>query len=165
MKPGSPEVVTCGAVMQLAWACTKGNTQDQNRACQPRSRAISFMASGKILTVVNLLSFLVARIGQVIFDEEDMHDFGVFLVILAAVVGILFLMAQIMTHYHVVVRWKSMSIQFLDFGKRQDQAPRTSGKLMIRQVVHDFWRHSNCGGGGLGWSAFWKVKTAFPSPL
>ncbi len=102
---------------------------------------VNFMASGKILNLVS--AFVVARIGLVIFDEEDMHDFRVFLVILAAVVGMLFLMAQIMTHYHVVVRWKSMSIRFLDFGKRQDQAPRTSGKLMIRQVVHDFWRHSN----------------------
>lgn len=102
---------------------------------------INFMASGKIL---NLLSaFVVARIGLVIFDEDNIKDFRVFLVILAAVVGMLFLIAQVMTHYHIVVRWKSFSVRFFDFGKRQDQAPRTSGRLMIRQVVLDFWRHKN----------------------
>jgi hypothetical protein len=102
---------------------------------------VNFMASGKILNL--LTAFVVARIGLHIFDEEDMHDFRVFLVVLAAVVGMLFLIAQIMTHFQIIVRWKSTSIRFLDFGKRQDEAPKTSGKLIIRQVVQDFWRHRN----------------------
>lgn len=117
-----------------------GSLVTDNHHMTDRER-VNFMASGKILNLVS--AFVVARIGLTIFDEEDMHDFRVFLVVLAAVVAILFLIAQIMTHCHILLRWKSMSIRFLDFGKRQDYAPKTSGKLMIGQVVQDFWRHNN----------------------
>jgi hypothetical protein len=117
-----------------------GSLVTDNHHMTDRER-VNFMASGKILNLVS--AFVVARIGLTIYDEKDIHDFRVFLVVLAAVAGMLFLMAQIMTHYHIVVRWKSMSVRFLDFGKRQDHAPISSGKLMIRQVVWDFWRHKN----------------------
>jgi Na+/melibiose symporter-like transporter len=100
------------------------------------------MASGKILNLIS--AFAVAKVGLLVFDEDDIHQFRIFLVILAGVVAVLFLVAQVMTHYHVVLRWKSFGIRFLDINKRSEHhSPQNAAKLQLKQIAKDFWCHKN----------------------
>jgi Na+/melibiose symporter-like transporter len=102
---------------------------------------VNFMASGKILNLVS--AFLVAKIGLNIFDEDDMPKFRVFLVSLSAIVTVLFLVAQAMTHYNIFIRWKSFKISFLDIKHEKPSTHNSSEKLKPRQVFKDFWLHDN----------------------
>jgi len=102
---------------------------------------VNFMASGKILNLFAAL--FVARFFLEIFDTDNMHQFRIFLVALALFVAVLFLISQIMIHYHVVVHWKAMRIRFLDIHRRQNYTPKRTKKLKPYQVIHDFWRYHN----------------------
>jgi Na+/melibiose symporter-like transporter len=102
---------------------------------------VNVMASGKVLNLVS--AFLVAKIGLVIFDQEDMQQFRVFLVSLAAVVTILFLISQTLMHYNIFIRWKSTRIIFLEMKHEKSSTHKTSEKLKPRQVFQDFWHHEN----------------------
>ena len=102
---------------------------------------VNFMASGKILNL--FAAFFVAKIGLEIFDTNNMNQFRIFLVALALFVAVLFLVSQIMIHYHVIVYWKAMRIRFLDMHKRQNYAPKTTSRLKPKQVIQDFWRYNN----------------------
>jgi Na+/melibiose symporter-like transporter len=102
---------------------------------------VNFMASGKILNLVS--AFVVAKIGLNVFDQDDMQQFRVFLVSLAAVVTILFLVAQAMTHYNILIRWKSTRVLFLEMKHEKPATHKSSEKLKPRQVFQDFWHHDN----------------------
>lgn len=102
---------------------------------------VNFMASGKIFSLVT--SFVVAKIGLVIFDQEDMPKFRLFLVSLSAVVTILFLVAQSMTHYNIFIHWRSLRINLLDIKHEKPPTHKSSEHLRPRQVFQDFWRHDN----------------------
>lgn len=106
---------------------------------------VNFMASGKVMNLV--ASFLAARIGLFFFDEDStsMGQFRGFLLILATTVAFLFIIAQIMTHYHVIMRWKTMSLRLTDMHPKRSsaQGSRATAKLKPQQVIQDFWRHNN----------------------
>lgn len=102
---------------------------------------INFMASGKILNLC--AAFFVARVGLEIFETNNMNQFRIFLVALALFVGVLFLVSQIMIHYHIILNWKTMRINFLNNKKRQNSAPKTTARLNPKQVAQDFWRYKN----------------------
>jgi len=102
---------------------------------------VNFMASGKILNL--FAAFLVAKTGLEIFDTNNMNQFRIFLVVLALVVTVLFLVAQIMIHYQVVLNWKAMRVWFLNNDKRQSGASKTTARLKPKQVVQDFWGCNN----------------------
>jgi Na+/melibiose symporter-like transporter len=102
---------------------------------------VNFMASGKVLNL--FAAFFVARIGLEIFDTNDMHQFRIFLVLLALFVAVLFLVSQIMIHYHVVVHWKAARIRFSDVHRRQNYTPKRTERLKPQQVARDFWRYRN----------------------
>jgi hypothetical protein len=100
-----------------------------------------FMASGKIANLIP--AFVVARIGLLVFDEDDMSRFRAFLVGLAVVVAFLFILAQAMARYSMVVQWKIFRIRFLELKRGEDDAPGSTQKLKLRQVISDFWNHNN----------------------
>jgi len=102
---------------------------------------VNFMASGKILNLFAAL--FVARFFLEIFDTKNMHQFRIFLVALALFVAVLFIISQIMIHYHVVVHWKAMRIRFLDVHRRQNYTPKRTERLKPYQVIRDFWRYHN----------------------
>jgi hypothetical protein len=103
---------------------------------------VNLLASGKTLNLIS--AFAVAKIGLLVFDEDDMRQFRIFLVILAGFVSVLFLMSQILTQYHVIFRWKAFSIRFLDMNKRPDhQSQKNPAKLKAKQIAKDFWDHQN----------------------
>ena len=131
------------------------------------SERIWFMASSKI---VNLLAaFVVTRIGLALFDINYLLPFQIYLVCVAVIVALLFLLAQIMTRYTLVWPtrqikkkwfWKGdrgffNGIRLVDTKKREDDAidhdltehtkkARTNKrKLRLKQVLQDFWNHSN----------------------
>mmetsp|Transcript_24383 Transcript_24383/g.57782 ORF Transcript_24383/g.57782 Transcript_24383/m.57782 type:complete len:602 (+) Transcript_24383:276-2081(+) len=130
------------AILQGSLVTDNHHLTDQER--------VNFMASGK---VVNLIaSFAVGRIGLFYFDEDNVDslgDFRMFLLVLAAVVAVIFILAQIMTHFHVIFRWKSMSIRLTDMHPKKDgedgnnKPTITTSKLKPRQVMKDFWKHNN----------------------
>ncbi|VEU36991.1 unnamed protein product [Pseudo-nitzschia multistriata] len=99
------------------------------------------MASGKILNL--FAAFFVAKIGLEIFEAENMNRFRIFLVTLALIVAILFLIAQVMVHYRIKIYWKSMRIRFLHNAKRENQTPKPTARLNPKQVFRDFWRYNN----------------------
>ena len=102
---------------------------------------VNFMASGKILNL--FAAFFVAKIGLEIFDTNNMHQFRIFLVSLALFVAILFLVSQIMIHYHVNVHWKLMRISFFGRVKQQNNGHKMTARLKPMQVIQDFWHYSN----------------------
>ncbi len=103
---------------------------------------INFMASGKILNL--FAAFFVAKTGLEIFETNNMNQFRIFLVVLALFVAVLFLVSQIMIHYHVILNWKTMKIDFLKNPRRQNPAhTKTNARLKPNQVFQDFWRYKN----------------------
>jgi hypothetical protein len=122
------------------YAILLGSLVTDNHHLTDKER-VNFMASGKILNLVS--TFIVAKIGLVIFDQDDMQQFRVFLVLLAGVVTILFLVAQAMTHYNIFIRWKSTRVIFLEMKHEKPPSHKSSEKLKPRQVFQDFWQHDN----------------------
>jgi Na+/melibiose symporter-like transporter len=102
---------------------------------------VNFMASGKILNL--FAAFFVAKIGLDIFETNNLNQFRIFLVALALFVAVLFLVSQVMIHYHVVFNWKTMRISVLNNLRRQTSAPKTTAGLKPKQVIRDFWRYKN----------------------
>lgn len=102
---------------------------------------INFMASGKILNL--FAAFFVAKIGLEIFETNDMNQFRIFLVVLALFVAVIFLVSQIMIHYHVIIHWKTMRIRFVNNHKQQNSAPNMTARLKPKQVIQDFWCYKN----------------------
>ena len=95
-----------------------------------------FMASGKIANLIAV--FVVARIGLLVFDKDNMRRFRAFLVGLAVVVAFLFTVAQAMTRYSVVIQRKRFRIRFLETKRADDDAPGSTQKLKLWQAISDF---------------------------
>jgi Na+/melibiose symporter-like transporter len=122
-------------------------------------KRVEFMASGKAVNLV--LSFVVARIGLAIFDEDNLSRFRVFLAILAAVTMALFLVGQSMIQgtylwrrVRSLRRWRGIKnlISILsrsdveDETKHSPSSPSVSErprKLRWRRVLMDFASHQN----------------------
>ena len=102
---------------------------------------VNFMASGKILNL--FAAFFIAKIGLEIFETNNMNQFRIFLVALALFNAVIFVVSQIMIHYHVIVNWKIMRISFIRNHRQQDSAPKTTARLKPKQVIKDFWRYKN----------------------
>ncbi|KAG7374816.1 hypothetical protein IV203_013911 [Nitzschia inconspicua] len=117
-----------------------GSLVTDNHTLTDKER-VSVLASGKVLSLVT--TFAVSKIGLVIFDQDDMKKFRLFLVCLSAIVTVIFLLAQTMAHYHIFIRWESMRIIFLDVKHEKPPIHKSSEKLIPRQVVLDFWKHDN----------------------
>ena len=102
---------------------------------------VNFMASGKILNL--FVAFFVAKIGLEVFETNNMNRFRIFLVTLSLLVAILFLISQMMIHYHIVINWKSRRIRILKNKRQEDYVPKTTTRLQPKQVISDFWRYKN----------------------
>lgn len=106
---------------------------------------VNFMASGK---VVNLFAaFFIAKIGLDYFETNDLYQlnqFRIFLVVLALFVAVLFLISQMMIHYHVILHRETMTISVLNNHIPQKQSPQTTARpIQPKQVMQDFWRYKN----------------------
>jgi Na+/melibiose symporter-like transporter len=95
---------------------------------------VKFMASGKVVNLV--ASFMVARIGLAVFEQNDMGTFQSFLLILALVVCGLFVTAQVLMDTHN---------KQARLGATEQQATKPRKKLKLRRVIIDFWNHGNFG--------------------
>jgi Na+/melibiose symporter-like transporter len=122
-------------------------------------KRVEFMASGKAVNLIT--TFVVARIGLAIFDEENLYRFRVFLAILAAVTMALFLMGQSMIqgdHFWRRVRslrrWRGMKnlismlwrSEVVDDTKHPPSTPTSPDrprKLRWRRILWDFASHQN----------------------
>lgn len=105
---------------------------------------VNFMASGNALNL--FASFFVAKISLEIFDTDNMHQFRIFLVLLALLVALLFLISQMMINFHIIVNWKKMRIRFVNHYKRRldHQNPiEKRQKLSVSKVAVDFLHHRN----------------------
>jgi hypothetical protein len=123
---------------------------------------VNFMASGK---VVNLIaSFAVARIGLYFFDEDYLGHFRAFLLLLAAAVSVMFVLAQIMTHYHIIVRFPSLSVRLTDMHPKKEggEGTKTTAKLKPSQVIKEFWKHNNFWA-WIGMEVFLESQNSFSS--
>jgi hypothetical protein len=102
---------------------------------------VNFMASGK---VVNLFAaFFIAKIGLDYFETNDLNQFRIFLVVLALFVAVLFLISQMMIHYHVILNPKTMTISVLNNHIPQKKSSQTTARPQPKQVMQDFWRYKN----------------------
>jgi Na+/melibiose symporter-like transporter len=117
-----------------------GSLVTDNHRLSDKER-VNVLASGKVLNLVS--TFVVAKIGLGIFDTDDMGQFRVFLLILAALVAVLFVVSQALTHYSIFIRWNSMRVHFLEMKKEKGPSTKTTEKLKVKQVFQDFWRHNN----------------------
>jgi Na+/melibiose symporter-like transporter len=95
---------------------------------------VKFMASGKVVNLV--ASFVVARIGLRVFEQNDMGKFQSFLLILALVVCGLFVTAQGLMDTHK---------KHARLCGAEEQAKEPRKKLQLRRVINDFWNHGNFG--------------------
>ena len=108
------------------------------------SERVWFMQSGNIANLV--AAFVAARIGLLLYDEDNLKKFRAFLVTLAVVVALLFATAQAMTHYSIVIQGKLFRVRFLKMKKgdeHMDHTPGSTQQLKLRQVISDFWNHKN----------------------
>lgn len=96
---------------------------------------VQFMASGKVCNLI--ASFVVARIGLAVF-ETDMKRFRIFLLILASIVGLLFLIAQAM-----ISQSKNPFQNLFPTPSKEHHSKPTESKLRLYQVAKDFWQHRN----------------------
>jgi hypothetical protein len=128
------------------------------------SERIWFMASGKILNL--LAAFVVARIGLALFDTNDLFPFQAYIVSLAGVVALLFVVAQLLTRYTIIWQWNKwwFPIRFLEPQKRSDEVvfkkQSENSKLRPRQVLHDFWNHKNFWA-WIGMEVFFESQVSF----
>ena len=94
------------------------------------SERVNFMASGRFATLI--ADFLVARMGLEIFETNDMEHLQLFLLLLAIVVCVMFVIAQFMMEMTVS---KNTSM-----AKPEIKTKRT---LRMSRVCRDFWNHNN----------------------
>mmetsp|Transcript_8113 Transcript_8113/g.20146 ORF Transcript_8113/g.20146 Transcript_8113/m.20146 type:complete len:366 (+) Transcript_8113:145-1242(+) len=102
---------------------------------------VNFMASGRILNL--FAAFGIARIGLEIFETHKINQFRIFLVAVALLVAILFLISHIMIHYHLDVSWKRMKISLLKNRKQQNYPAKSIVRPKPKQIIEDFWRYKN----------------------
>jgi len=103
-------------------------TDDHNMSDSDR---VQFMASGKVVNL--LVGFVVARLGLEIFEMKDMEHFQLFLLLLAIIVCIMFIVSQAMMDISV----RSKTTTFV----KPDSRPKRT--LEIKRVCRDFWNHKN----------------------
>lgn len=107
---------------------------------------IQYMASGKIANLIG--SFVVARVGLRVFQEEDLALFRLFLLVLAILVSLLFFFAQIMIMGERV-QWQALRLRrnTTSPSEHSNTGTTTQGdttpKLQWRKIVHDFWNQRN----------------------
>lgn len=97
------------------------------------SERVNFMASGRFATL--MADFVVARMGLEIFEANDMEHLQLFLLLLAIVVCIMFVIAQFMMEMSKGSVSKDSSM-----GKPDMKPKRT---LRASRVCRDFWNHTN----------------------
>jgi hypothetical protein len=118
-------------------AILMGSIITDNHKMSENSR-VRFMASGKLINLFT--SFVVARAGLSTFDVQDLTHFRIFVVCLAMLVSLMFIIAQRMIH----VKSRTVTASRQDALKVSASATAASsqkGKLHWRQVALDFWRH------------------------
>jgi Na+/melibiose symporter-like transporter len=131
-------------------AILMGSVITDNHNMSDRDR-VRFMASGKLVNLV--ASFCVARVGLELFESSNMQIFRVFLLGLSMLTCCMFVAAQIlMNGPHFVVYWNQCcggrrkadeaAAQQQQHGETH-QRPSRKAPLKLRQVVWDFWTHSN----------------------
>ena len=131
-----------------------------------QQQRVAFMASGKAVNL--LLSFVVGRIALMTFQEDNLHSFRVFLVILAGVTLFLFALADSMIrgtflwqylrslrHLNAVKTIFSLftrndssgtttnTVTDADFSTNSVKSDRPKKRLRWRRIVADFAKHHN----------------------
>jgi ABC-type multidrug transport system fused ATPase/permease subunit len=117
-----------------------GSVVTDNHTMSDKDR-VSFMASGRIANLI--ASFLVARIGLALFDTENLRQFQAFILMLALMVALMFMVAQTLTRYSVTARWRKCKFRLNSIQKSSEGGSKTTQRLNLRQVVRDISGHGN----------------------
>jgi hypothetical protein len=118
-----------------------GSVVTDNHTMSDKDR-VSFMASGKIANLI--ASFSVARIGLALFDAENLRQFQGFVLILALMVAMMFMVAQSLTRYSVTAQWRKCKFRLNNIiQKSSEGGSKTTQRLNLRQVVRDISGHGN----------------------
>lgn len=146
-----------------------GSVVTDNHQMSDKTR-VQFMASGKVCNLI--ASFMVARIGLHLFDTKLLFRFRLFLLLLAFITALLFVIAQDMIsgwngkenygslgmrifrilyprspHLHddsdANVGLVNPSTNSSGYNNTTSPPPPKRGRLQWKQVAYDFWCHKN----------------------
>jgi ABC-type multidrug transport system fused ATPase/permease subunit len=117
-----------------------GSVVTDNHTMSDKDR-VTFMASGRIANLI--ASFLVARIGLALFDTENLRQFQGFILILALMAALMFMVAQTLTRYSVAAQWRKCKLRLNNTQKSSEGGSKTTQRLNLRRAVRDISGHGN----------------------
>ena len=117
-----------------------GSVVTDNHTMSDKER-VTFLASGGIANLV--ASFSVARIGIALFDIENLRQFQRFVLTLALMVALMFIVAQTLTRYSATTQWGKSKLRLNNILESSQGGSKTTQRLNLRRVVRDISGHGN----------------------